>query len=120
MSEIPHTEVAIRDAIRDVLGAIVVLGASEGMTIQALDAVFQFPKDLPAHYILAKLGSVVCQTSTGFYKIFHASFYEFLHDPSQCSDRWYIDVNEYRTRLHEPTRKLLNPMGSGATEGIST
>lgn len=102
-SEATDKEVATR-MFRDVLGAILASGAPEGMTAKALDALVLLPEDPPAHRTLAKLGSVVRETSTGFYKLFHVSFYDFLQNWSQSGDQWYIDLNEYRTRLHQRRR----------------
>ncbi|KAK0493882.1 hypothetical protein EDD18DRAFT_395875 [Armillaria luteobubalina] len=103
-SEAADKEVATR-MFRDVLGAILVSGAPEGMTAKALDALVLLPEDHPpARRILVKLGSVVRETSTGLYKLFHVSFYDFFQNRSQCGDQWYIDLNEYRTRLHQRRR----------------
>ncbi|KAK0229532.1 hypothetical protein EDD85DRAFT_131047 [Armillaria nabsnona] len=106
-SEGTDKEVATR-MFRDVLGVILVSGAPEGMTAKALDALALLPEDPPAHRILAKLGSVVRETPTRFYKLFHVSFYDFLQNRSQCGDQWYIDLNEHRTRLHQRRRGLLS------------
>ncbi|KAK0439451.1 uncharacterized protein EV420DRAFT_1584109 [Desarmillaria tabescens] len=111
--------VVTTQSIRAVLGALVVK-TPEGMTARALDTLVLLPEDTPARSILARLGSVIHETSTGYHQFFHSSFYDFLQNRSQCGDQWYIDVNEYKDRLHKRRWEVLKTMRSGTSGDLSS
>ncbi|KAK0204319.1 hypothetical protein DFS33DRAFT_878783 [Desarmillaria ectypa] len=108
-----------RRSTRAVPGALMIKGAPEGMTAKALDTFVLRPGDPPAHRIIAKLGSVAHETPTGYYRLFHTSFYDFLQNWSQCGDQWYIDVDEHRGRLHKRRLEVLNSLRSGHSSDLS-
>lgn len=111
VSETDDEEVT-RESVYDVLGAMMVQGAPEGMTAKALDTLVFSPNEPQAHRVLARLGSVI-HKSIGYYQFFHASFSDFLQDKSKCGTEWYIDVDEHKGRLQERRLKVLRTMRSG-------
>ncbi|PBK68558.1 hypothetical protein ARMSODRAFT_975952 [Armillaria solidipes] len=111
VSETDDEEVT-RESVYDVLGAMMVQGAPEGMTAKALDTLVFSPNEPRAHRVLARLGSVIHE-SIGYYQFFHTSFSDFLQDKSKCGTEWYIDVDEHKGRLQERRLKVLKTMRSG-------
>ncbi|SJL11654.1 uncharacterized protein ARMOST_15060 [Armillaria ostoyae] len=118
VSEADDEEVA-RRSTRAVLGALMIEAAPGGMTDEALDTLVLRPGDPPGHRIMAKLGCVAHGTSTGYYRIFHTSFHDFLQNRSQCGDQWYIDVAEHRSRLHKRRLEVLDSLRSGTFSDLS-
>ncbi|KAK0493869.1 hypothetical protein EDD18DRAFT_1107838 [Armillaria luteobubalina] len=86
--------------VLDVLGAIIVARTPPGMTPETFNIVLS-PNDLGPRFILNKLGSLL-QTSEdggGFILLIHKSLYDFLTNPSRRKERWFIDIEAYRTKF---------------------
>ncbi|KAK0477903.1 hypothetical protein IW261DRAFT_255144 [Armillaria novae-zelandiae] len=86
--------------ILDVLGAVIVARTPPGMTSETFNIILS-PKDPRPRFILTKLGSLL-QTSEeggGFILLIHKSLYDFLTNPLRREERWFIDIEAYRTKF---------------------
>ncbi|KAK0492541.1 hypothetical protein EDD18DRAFT_461604 [Armillaria luteobubalina] len=99
-SKILGSDEDLMRCVLDVLGAIIVARTPPGMTPETFNIVLS-PNDLGPHFILNKLGGLL-QTSEdggGFILLIHKSLYDFLTNPSRRKERWFIDIEAYRTKF---------------------
>ncbi|KAK0493883.1 hypothetical protein EDD18DRAFT_395880 [Armillaria luteobubalina] len=88
VSENSRKDPILREHIRNVLAAIIAAGGP--IHVNRIDRAVHRPGNLSVSYVLNKLWSVI-QLSENTILPVHQSFYDFLQDPEQCGDEWYID-----------------------------
>ncbi len=96
-SEVPGEDEDVRQCIRAVLGALIVRKGK--MTVPMLAELVLLQGDPRAQLIVARLGSVVQESSDGSLELIHKSFDDFLRDRGRCGDRWFVDVKEHEREL---------------------
>ncbi|KAK0440364.1 hypothetical protein EV421DRAFT_1962443 [Armillaria borealis] len=111
VSEVSGAKENIQRCICAVLGTLIV---SKGkMTVPILPGLVLQEGDPSAQLIVAKLGGVVQEgyvdglfivettqiAKSGFPKLIHKSFGDFLQDHGRCGDEWFIDVREHEQEL---------------------
>ncbi|PBK66630.1 hypothetical protein ARMSODRAFT_352149 [Armillaria solidipes] len=100
VSEIPGANADIKKYVRNVLGAVLVAKTPPGLTEAILDTLVLDEGSPPSSLIMSMLGSVVSpETERLPIRLIHKSLDDFLQDPSQSGDGWFVDVTLHQQEI---------------------
>ncbi|KAK0464130.1 hypothetical protein IW261DRAFT_131383 [Armillaria novae-zelandiae] len=101
-SKLSGNDLDLIKCILDVLGVLMVarMPPGPGVKPDTFDIVLS-PKDLKPRAILAKLGSVLQRNEENgdYIQLIHKSFDDFLTNPLRCKERWFIDIEAYKSKF---------------------